>query len=78
MIFKPQNTNILFSEIKQLIDEARQTIAVVVNAETTKLYWNIGERINKDILKDKRAEYGKEIIKSLSRNLTEEFGKGWS
>ncbi len=78
MVSKRQNTNSLFSEIKQLIEEAKQNVAVVVNATTTVLYWNIGERINTDILDNKRAEYGKEVVKSLSRNLTEEYGKGWS
>lgn len=75
---KPQNPNILFSEIRHFIEEAKQNVAIVVNATTTLLYWNIGERINKDVLENKRAEYGKEIIKSLSKNLTEEYGKGWS
>ena len=75
---KPQNINNLFSEIKQLIEEAKQNVAVVVNATTTILYWNIGERINTEILDNKRAEYGKEVVKSLSQNLTEEYGKGWS
>jgi predicted nuclease of restriction endonuclease-like (RecB) superfamily len=75
---KPQNTNNLFSEIKQLIEEARQNVAVIVNATTTVLYWHIGERINSEILDNKRAEYGKEVVKSLSRSLTEEYGKGWS
>ncbi len=42
------------------------------------LYWHIGDRINSEILKDKRAEYGKQIIVSLSRQLTKEYGKGWS
>lgn len=75
---KPQNINKLFSEIKQLIEEAKQNVAVVVNATTTVLYWNIGERINTEILDKKRAQYGKEVVKTLSRNLTEEYGKGWS
>jgi len=73
-----ENINNLFSEIKQLIEEAKQNVAVTVNATTTLLYWNIGERINKDILGNKRAEYGKEVVKNLSKNLTEEYGKGWS
>jgi len=73
-----ENINNLFSEVKQLIEEAKQNVAVAVNAATTILYWNIGERINKDILGNKRAEYGKEVVKSLSKSLTEEYGKGWS
>ena len=72
------NNNNLFSEIKQLIEEARQTVAVAVNAATTILYWNIGHRINNEILDNKRAEYGKEVVKTLSKELTQEFGKGWS
>ncbi len=75
---KLQDINKLFSEIKQLIEEARKTVAVTVNATTTVLYWNVGERINREILGNKRAEYGKEIIKSVSKSLTEEYGKGWS
>lgn len=78
MINKLQNTNNLFSEIKQLIEEARQAVAFTVNAGTTVLYWNVGNRINKEILGNKRAEYGKEVVISLSRKLTEEYGKGWS
>jgi hypothetical protein len=68
--------NNLFSEIKHLIEEARQTVAV--NAATTILYWNIGQRINNEILENKRAEYGKEIVKTLLLELTPEYGKGWS
>jgi phosphoribosylformimino-5-aminoimidazole carboxamide ribonucleotide (ProFAR) isomerase len=70
--------NNLFSEVKQLIEEARQTVAVAVNSATTILYWNIGRRINNEILENKRAEYGKEVVKTLSSELTQEFGKGWS
>jgi predicted nuclease of restriction endonuclease-like (RecB) superfamily len=72
-----QNVNIVFADIKQLIEEARQLVSVTVNSGITILYWNVGLRINKEILGNKRAGYGKEIIISLSRKLIEEFGKGW-
>jgi len=42
------------------------------------LYWHIGKRINSDILNNKRAEYGKQIIATLSQQLTLEYGRGWS
>ena len=42
------------------------------------LYWKIGQRIRKEILKEKRAEYGKEIFSTLSKKLVEEFGNGFS
>lgn len=75
---KPQNNNNLFSEIKNLIEEAKQNLATTVNATTTVLYWNVGAKINSGILGNKRAEYGKEVVKSLARQLTLEYGKGWS
>ena len=65
-------------EIKTLIEQSRQQVAVAVNSTMTMLYWQIGKRINDEILQDKRAEYGKQIIVSLSRQLTAEYGKGWS
>ena len=71
------NTNIIV-EIKQLIEQARQQVAVAVNSEISLLYWHIGKRIHSDILNHKRAEYGKQIIATLSQQLTLEFGRGWS
>jgi len=73
-----QNVGGLFVEIKSLIEEAKQRIAVSFNSTTTVLNWNIGSRINLVILNEKRAIYGKEVIKTLSKKLTEEFGRGWS
>ena len=68
----------LFSDIRQLIEESRSAVAATVNAGLTMLYWRIGKRINEDILKGERAEYGEEIVSTLSRQLTLEFGKGFS
>ncbi|MFZ7224114.1 PDDEXK nuclease domain-containing protein [Avibacterium avium] len=72
------NEHQLVGEISQLIQNSKQRVAVTVNAELTLLYWHIGRRINQHILQNERAEYGKEIIKNLSKSLTEQFGKGWS
>jgi predicted nuclease of restriction endonuclease-like (RecB) superfamily len=41
------------------------------------MYWEIGNKINQDILKNQRAEYGKEIVVTLSRQLQDNFGKGF-
>lgn len=68
----------LFSEIKALIEQGRQEVAITVNAAMTMLYWQIGTRINHEILKDQRAEYGKQIVVSLARQLQTEYGSGWS
>lgn len=68
----------LFQEIKSLILEAKSKVILTVNAELSLLYWQIGRRINTELLKNKRADYDKQIIVSLSRKLTLEYGKGWS
>ena len=63
--------------MRALILDARQRVAQTVNAGLTLLYWNIGTRIRRDILKEKRAEYGAEIVQSLAGQLTAEFGRGF-
>jgi len=70
--------NALFQEIRQLIDDAKQRAAVTINSELTLLYWHIGKRIQTEVLQGQRAEYGKQIIPTLSMNLTQTYGKGWS
>jgi len=68
----------LFAEIKALIEQSKQQIAIAINSTITTLYWEIGNRIRNDVLQNKRAKYGEEIVKHLSVNLTEQYGKGWS
>ena len=67
----------LLIEIQQLIADARTRVATTVNAELTLLYWQIGKRINAEILQGQRAEYGKQVIAALAQQLTDEYGKGW-
>lgn len=66
------------NEIAALIKSTKQRMATAVNAELTLLYWHIGNRINQYILQGERAEYGQEIVSTLAKRLTEQFGKGWS
>lgn len=68
----------LFYDIKTLIEETRAKAAVAINSALTLMYWHIGKKINDEILKDERAEYGKEIVNSLSRQLVERYGNGYS
>lgn len=68
----------LLSEIRELIEQSRQQVAVTVNATMTMLYWQVGKRINEEVLKDKRAEYGKQIVATLWRQLTAEYGDTFS
>ena len=68
----------LFSSIKQLIEQSKRNIAVSVNAELARLYWNVGNAIQKEILGNQRAEYGKQVVAKLAKQLQAEYGKGWS
>ncbi len=61
-----------------MIEESRWDIARTVNTALVDLYWKIGQRIRVDILKKKRAGYGEEIVSALSRQLTNDFGRGFS
>lgn len=67
----------LIADIRQLIESARGRVAVTVNAELTMLYWRIGQRIHKEMLRGKRAEYGEEILPTLSAKLTPMYGEGF-
>ncbi|MFA4852560.1 MAG: PDDEXK nuclease domain-containing protein [Bacteroidales bacterium] len=75
---KKINEPMLFADIQKLIESSRQFVAQTVNSTLTLLYWKIGQRINQDILLNQRAEYGKQIVVSLTRQLTESYGSGWS
>ncbi len=68
----------LFNDIKSLIESTRTRVALSVNYEMVILYWQIGERIRKDILGQERAEYGKQVIDNLSGKLIQEYGQGFS
>ncbi len=68
----------LISDVRELILQARESVARAVDSGLTTLYWHIGHRIRQDILKEKRAEYGEEIVSALGRQLEQEFGRGFS
>lgn len=68
----------LFDEIKQIIDKSRSLISSTANSTLSATYWHIGKKIKTDLLKNKRAEYGKQVIENLSIRLTQEYGRGWS
>ncbi len=70
--------NSVYADVKFLIESSHKETALFINSTITNLYWQIGKRINLEILNNKRAEYGKQIVKILSDNLTKDYGKGWS
>lgn len=68
----------LYNDICDIIDNERNKIAVYINAKICLTNWHIGKRINDEILFNRRADYGQQIVRKLSQKLTERYGKGWS
>ncbi len=69
----------VYSEIKKIMLTARQEVYQAVNTSLIKAYWEIGKKIIEDEQNHQdRAEYGKNLIKGLSKELTNEFGRGFS
>lgn len=69
---------LLLDDIKRLIESCKQKALVKINTELVLLYWSVCTRLSKHVLGNKRAGYGKEIVKKLSHKLVESFGKGWN
>lgn len=69
---------VLLADLRVLIAATRQTVAQGINSALVLLYWQIGQRIHTDILGQKRAEYGEQIVHALSAKLTAEFGRGFT
>lgn len=68
----------LMSDLRQIILEAREQVARAVDSGLVLLYWSVGNRVRTDVLNEKRAEYGKEIVSAVGRQLATEFGDGYS
>ena len=67
------------NEIKDLLDQSRQKVALQVNQELISTYWKIGEIIVRYEQNDQiRATYGEKTLQVLSKELTRELGKGFS
>ena len=73
-----KNTELgLFADVCSIIDQTRNRIATYVNTEVCPTNWYVGKRIKEDVLYNQRAEYGKQILKNLSKKLTAHYGGGW-
>lgn len=72
------DTQGLFLDVCKIIDGARSRVAVYVNSEVCLTNWYIEKRIKEDVLYNRRAEYGKHVLKNLAEQQIERYGKGWS
>ena len=75
---RPKRTDRLLADVRGLIEDARGQVATAVNSRLVVLYWQIGKRIREEVLEQKRAAYGDEIVVTLSRQLTQDYGRGFS
>ncbi|TXT40931.1 MAG: hypothetical protein FD135_833 [Comamonadaceae bacterium] len=74
----PESANSLHAELRTLIASSRQRLAGAVNAELTRLYWSVGERLRTKVLGGAdRAKYGDQLIKRVGEQLAQEFGRGF-
>ena len=69
------STQSLMQDLRQIIEQARGHVAATANYALTTMYWHIGERINREVLGNERAEYGKQIVSQVATQLQFEYGK---
>lgn len=68
----------IYSQIKQILIQARATVLTTVNTAMVNAYWHVGKLIVDAQGGEGRAAYGDDLIKRISERLTKEFGKGFS
>ena len=68
----------LLEDLRKLIREAQRAAAAAVNVSLTMLYWRMGKRIREEVLGLERADYGEQIVATLSRQLVAEYGRGFT
>ncbi len=73
----PSDSAPLLADLRDLILAARRGVERAIDSGLVTLYWQIGRRIHQDIPQEKRAEYGEQIVATLSRQLVAEFGRGF-
>ena len=71
----PEET--LFRELSLLIEKSKQKVVSQVKSTVNLLFWQIGKRINEEILHNKRAEYGAQIVHNIAERLSFEYGSNF-
>ena len=68
----------LFNELVQIIEQGKNQLSRQVNSTITMVYWHLGKKINNHVLENKRAEYGKQIVPILSKQLVKLYGRSFT
>ncbi len=69
---------VIFEEVKKVLQEARNKVYKTANNAMVEAYWNIGRIIVEKQSGNEKAEYGAALLKNLSKEMTKEFGKGFT
>lgn len=67
----------LYNDLCGIIDDVRGRIATYVNTGVCLTNWYVGKRIKEDVLYNQRADYGKQILKNIAKQLISKYGSGW-
>ena len=73
-----KEVDVLYNDIKKLVEESRNRVYKTVNTEMIKLYWNIGKLVVNKQNGNHRAKYGDYLIDNISKKITNDYGKGFS
>jgi predicted nuclease of restriction endonuclease-like (RecB) superfamily len=73
-----QQESLLFQDACQIIEQAQAVAYRQINETLIKRNWLLGMRIQHEVLKDKRAEYGEQVVKVLAKDLTTKYGEGFT
>lgn len=74
---KKDSNQLLFQDLANIIEQGKKQVTLQVNSTITLVYWQVGNKINTHILEEIRAEYGKQIILTLSKKLVQQYGKSF-
>ena len=77
-LIKTNTEDKLFNDLSQLIEQSQCQVVAQANSTLTLLFWQIGNLINQNILQNKRAEYGKLIVPTLSAQLETKYGRNFT
>ena len=67
----------LFEEISIIVDRGRREVSMRTSREIVLIFWQVGKRINEEILGSQRADYGKQIVSRLATQLTAKYGRSF-
>ncbi len=70
--------NDLLKELIQIVEQGKSQVVQQVNSTLNLVYWQVGHTINEHIIKNDRAEYGKQIFENLSIEMSKRFGRSFS